>query len=338
MGRLLLRIIDGPTVAELLSGAELILVERVSNAYLSYETGKSLAPPSAFLRPWPNQSKRFIALPAYLNGEDAIAGIKWIGSFPDNVATGRPRASAVVILNSLETGYPIAIIEGSLISAKRTAASAALAAKRMHGDEITHGLGVVGCGVINLEIYNFLRALFAIIPEMTLFDLEKERAIQFAAKIKTLSPQTPVHIASSLDDVLRRSDLVSFATTAVKPHLLQLPSGIPPLLTFLHVSLRDLSPEIVVQGENFVDDIDYACSHHTSLALCEAEQGNREFIKGTIGSLISGVITPRQRTGLRIFSPFGLGVLDLAIANYLLRRCEKEGRGLVLPSFFPQPH
>src|SRR5439155_951534 len=103
-----------------------------------------------------------------------VAGIKWIASFPGNLASGLPRASAVIVLNSMDTGRPVALLEGARISAARTAASAALAAAAIAGAPAS--IGLVGCGVINREILRYCRLLCPSIERVVAYDREPERA------------------------------------------------------------------------------------------------------------------------------------------------------------------
>src|SRR6476660_8806094 len=100
----------------------------VETTYRLHCAGDSVNPPSYFLRFPDRPSSRIIALPASIGGQVRVDGVKWISSFPSNVSVGVPRASAVLILNDHDTGYPFACLESSIVSATRTAASAALAA------------------------------------------------------------------------------------------------------------------------------------------------------------------------------------------------------------------
>ncbi|ROQ71485.1 ornithine cyclodeaminase/mu-crystallin family protein [Streptomyces sp. CEV 2-1] len=121
-----------------------------------------------------------VGLPAYRGGDSPVAGMKWIASFPGNVAAGLERASASITLNSLVTGQPSAFIEGSVISAKRTAASAALAARVHTEQDPPAGVVLIGCGVINLEILRFLAAALPGLREAVLYDTDPARAEAFA--------------------------------------------------------------------------------------------------------------------------------------------------------------
>ena len=121
-------VVPGAQVRQALQGREKQLVDLVEATYRLHGAGDSVNPPSYFLRFPDRPTARIIALPASIGGDVRVDGIKWISSFPDNVSAGIPRASAVLILNDHDTGYPFACLESSIISATRTAASAALAA------------------------------------------------------------------------------------------------------------------------------------------------------------------------------------------------------------------
>ena len=121
-------VISGAQVQHALQGREREIVDLVEATYRVHGAGDSVNPPSYFLRFPDRPTARIIALPASIGGQVRVDGLKWISSFPDNVAAGIPRASAVLILNDHDTGYPFACLESSIISATRTAASAAAAA------------------------------------------------------------------------------------------------------------------------------------------------------------------------------------------------------------------
>ncbi|MBA2322580.1 MAG: 2,3-diaminopropionate biosynthesis protein SbnB, partial [Pseudonocardiales bacterium] len=110
-------VISGAQVQAALQGREKQVVDLVEATYRVHGAGDSVNPPSYFLRFPDRPSSRIIALPASIGGQVRVDGLKWISSFPENVAGGIPRASAVLILNDHDTGYPFACLESSIISA-----------------------------------------------------------------------------------------------------------------------------------------------------------------------------------------------------------------------------
>jgi N-[(2S)-2-amino-2-carboxyethyl]-L-glutamate dehydrogenase len=330
-----LRILKGRDVQMILDGAELVLIDVVQAAYEAHSLGQSTLPHSSFLRFPDDPVNRIIALPAFLSGDFELAGIKWIASFPDNVEQGLARASAVVVLNSARTGRPEAILEGSHISAQRTAASAALAARMLHADSAPTSVGLIGGGLINFETLRFLKAVYPGLGQVLLFDTSAEHAVRFKERCMDSLGLPDVRIVASISDVLAGSALVACATTAVEPHIRDI-SMCPPGSTILHTSLRDVAPEIVLECDNVVDDSDHVCRANTSLHLAEQLQGSRDFIRCSLADVTSGR-APARPHGARttLFSPFGLGVLDLAVSQWVVRQAEQRAVGTLIKDFLP---
>jgi ornithine cyclodeaminase len=330
-----LLILGAAEIEAALGGREVEVIDTVRRAYEAHAAGLSSLPHSLFLRFPDNDSDRIIALPAYLGDGFEIAGLKWVASVPGNVARGVDRASAVVIVNDRTTGRPRAILEGSIISARRTAASAALAGKTLHGDTPPETIGVVGCGPIAFEIVRSLRAVWPEASRFLVFDLNAARAAEFCGRCEALHAGARFEVAGSLVDLLAASPVVAFATTAGTPHLADL-SICPRGATILHISLRDLTPEVILAADNVVDDADHVCRASTSIHLAEQKVGHRDFIRCALADITAGRQPARvDRERPAIFSPFGLGVLDLALAQMVLNDAARSGGGVRISGFLP---
>jgi ornithine cyclodeaminase len=326
-------VIGGEQVQRVLSGRERQIVELVEAAYRLHDAGDTVNPPSYFLRFSDRPTARIIALPASLGGPDRVDGLKWISSFPQNVSAGLPRASAVLILNDHDTGYPFACLESSIISATRTAASAALAADRLsRGRPRPTRVGFFGTGLIARYIHSFLTGTGWSFEAVGVHDVSADSAAGFRGYLSQAGTTAPVTVHDRAEDLVRSSDLVVFATVAARPHVTD-PAwfGHNPLV--LHVSLRDLAPEILLGAANFVDDVEHCLKAGTSPHLAEQLTGNRDFLTGTLSDVMAGRVAPPADRPV-VFSPFGLGVLDLAVGRYVYDEVSRAGGLRVIDDFF----
>jgi len=324
------QVIGGKTIGMLLAESKLEIVDLIREAYRLHHAGRTINPDSYFLRFPDKPTARIIALTARIQADDDIAGIKWISSFPENRLVDKPRASAVVILNDMATGFPYACLEGSLISAARTAASAALAAELLHKETRAECLAVIGAGPIAATVVDFLLARGWNIGRVRVHDLVARRSEDFCARLRERG--LVADPASTTADAVVDSDLVLFATTASKPHLDD-PAMFTPAQSILHISLRDLGVPVIRSAFNVVDDVEHCMKAQTSVHLTEGATGGRDFVAGTIGDLISGSLAADQ-TKLRIFSPFGLGLLDLMLARFVYQKAVARGLAVVVDDFF----
>jgi 2,3-diaminopropionate biosynthesis protein SbnB len=326
-------VIPGKQVEDVLRGREQQVVDLVEATYRMHSAGQTVNPPSHFLRFPDRPSSRIIALPASIGGSVRVDGVKWISSFPANVTAGIPRASAVLILNDYDTGYPFACLESSIISATRTAASAALAADRLsRGRPRARHAGFVGAGLIARYIATFLTATGWSFDEIGVHDLSAESAEGLRGHLQRVRAAGRVTVHENPEELIRSSDLVVFATVAPRPHVHD-PSWFGHGPVVLHVSLRDLAPEILLASTNVLDDVEHCLKADTSPHLTEQLTGSRDFVHGTLADVLAGrLVIPADRPV--VFSPFGLGVLDLAVGRFVYDEVADRGELHVVDHFF----
>ena len=157
--------------------------------------------------------RRFMAMPAYVGGKFDLAGMKWYGSNVDNRDKGLPRSILMVMLNDKETGAPLSLMSGNLISAYRTAAVPGVGVKHFvkKGSRV---LGIVGPGVINCIA---VKTFAAVCPTLDTLKIKGrgqasiDRCIQF---VKENVPQIKnIVVCDTLEACIRDSDVVNFATS-----------------------------------------------------------------------------------------------------------------------------
>jgi N-[(2S)-2-amino-2-carboxyethyl]-L-glutamate dehydrogenase len=326
-------VISGAQVHHALHDRHHDIVHLIEATYRLHSAGHSVNPPSYFLRFPDRPSARIIALPASIGGQLRVDGLKWISSFPDNVAAGLPRASAVLILNDHDTGYPFACLESSIISATRTAASAASAADWLSRNRPRPTrLGFFGVGLIARYIHTYLTATGWSFDHTGIHDLSADSAAGFHSYLEQSGTTNRITVYENAEQLIRCSDMIIFATVAAEPHISKL-SWFDHNPLILHVSLRDLAPEIVLASANIVDDTEHCLKANTSVHLAEQLTGNRNFLNGTLADVMTGRVTMPADKPV-VFSPFGLGVLDLAVGKYVYDEVVRSGNLHIIDDFF----
>ncbi|HVK95130.1 MAG TPA: 2,3-diaminopropionate biosynthesis protein SbnB [Noviherbaspirillum sp.] len=326
-------IISGSVIKTLIDERPTRSISSVEAAYLAHHDGQTINPDSYFLRYPKNPANRIIALPASIDGDSAVSGIKWIASFPDNIKSGIPRASAILVLNDQQTGYPFACLEGSLISSSRTAASAVLGAYWLNERKRQVGtISFIGAGVIARNILDMFIADEWKFQSIRIHDSDTPSMHSFTDYAATrIKAGADVAAEDSLEQALR-ADVVVFATNAGTPYVLA-PTTFSPGQIVLNISLRDIGPDLILDAENIFDDVDHCLKANTSPHLAELKVGDRRFVTCTLAQLMRGETT-LDRTRPLIFSPFGMGMLDLALGKDLYDEALARGMAVSIPGFF----
>lgn len=164
-------------------------MEAVERAFKMLNKGQVKIPDKIVmdLPPGEQERGRMNGLAAYIGGGWEVAGIKWIPSFPKNPhERGLPRANALIILNSTETGMPLAVMDGTIVSAMRTGATSGVGAKYL-GRKDSETLAIIGLGVQSRTQAMAVKEALPSIKEIRGYDPLKERGSQTVKEIEKLT-------------------------------------------------------------------------------------------------------------------------------------------------------
>lgn len=215
-----------------------------------------------------------LLMPAWVPG--GYAGVKVVNVVPGNSERNLPAVHGQYLLSDARTGEMLAMIDGGELTARRTAAASALAARYLARSDARHLL-VLGTGRL---APNLIAAHMAIrsIEEVTIWGRSQEKTAQFA---RDLDGQLPIRIqaASSLRDALGLADIVSAATLSTEPLIkgdLLKPGAHVDLVGAFKPTMRESDDDLIERAEIYVDTRDG----------CLSEGGD------IVQPLKSGLITP----------------------------------------------
>jgi ornithine cyclodeaminase len=316
-------------------------IERVELALSLLEAGDCVDPAKSVLR-WSEDPEmesvrgRLNFLSAYLGGSIDSVGMKWIGSFPSNRDQGLPRATALIVLNDPSSGLPIALMEGSVISAVRTGAMTGVAAKYLARPD-TSSVGIIGTGVQSRTQLLALCAVLEDISEVKVYNRTRETALRFVAEMEARTGKD-ITIVDSAEEAVRGQDLALVATTSHEPLLMG--EWLSPGMLSVQIAGNECDFEVIRRAQKLVCDQWETVKHRgiTTPAIMHA-QGllDDSQIHADLGQIVT-----RQKAGrespdeLIHFAGIGLGVSDVAVASMILETATEMGVGTTL-SLWEEP-
>jgi len=310
-------------------------MEVVAQALAAHELGKVRQPSKMVLRKGEDARSevngRINGLSAFLDGPSPSMGMKWVASFPKNRQQGLPRASALIILNSPETGFPMALMDGTIISAMRTGACTGLGA-RFLAPANTRKIGIVGAGV---QARTQLLALFTALPyveEIAVWNRTPENAETFVAE-SCRTWNAPVVHRKTMEEALVDADVALTITTAEEPII---PARyIKPGALTIQLSGHECEFDLVKQCKKIVFTNWNACKYRgirTPALMYVKGLLRDEDIYCNLGDLLLGRKPGREDDTERIhFSNDGMGSTDVALAQDVFRRAQEKRVGVRLP-------
>jgi ornithine cyclodeaminase len=279
-----------------------------------------------------NTRGRIIAMAAHVGGGVDTAGVKWIPSMPGNPREhGLPRACALIILSDPHTGLPLAVMDGTVISAMRTGAATGVAAKYLARKESAI-LGLVGAGVQNRTQLMALSRVLPGLSDVRVFDLRPERARAFCEEMQA-QVRPALRVMGSARAAIEGAD--AFVTATVSGEAYVEADWVKVGAFHSEISSWDTHVRTLTVYDKIVVDDWQSIRHggkHVSIRAMNAGVIPESRIHGELGDIVAGKKRGRETDTERIlFNPIGMPINDVSEATRIYRAAKAKGIGRVLP-------
>jgi ornithine cyclodeaminase/alanine dehydrogenase-like protein (mu-crystallin family) len=300
------------------------IIAAVEDMFREKGEGRVEMPPKIGIH---TQPETFLhAMPASIPARKS-AGAKWIGAYPDNDKHGLPYITGLIILNDYETGIPIAIMDCKWITAQRTGAATAVAAKYLARSDAST-VGILGCGVqgrSNLEALSVVCTL----KKVYAFDRHPDRSARYAMEmsqplgVEVIPVTEPKNAVVASDIVVTAGKILRTPHATIQPGWLR-EGAFASLVDFDSHWHRDALNEVDKFCTDDVPQLRYYCD----LGYFQ----NIPTIHADLGELVTGRKAGRETADERtIACNLGLALDDIAVAPLIYERALEKGIGTWLP-------
>ena len=254
-----------------------------------------------------------------------VVGIKWLTTYRNNPTRGLPLYYAIMVLNDGPTGAPLSVMDGRLISDIRTGSVSAVAAKYLARSD-SKTIGMIGAGNQARSHLNAMANIFSL-SSVKVYDKNLDAMRTFISENQSRFTNLRFEECTGAKEAAKDADIIVVATIDNKPVFsadwVQDGSCIIGITGF-----RDLDPKLRSRADRFfVDD------RSNALRLIRTNYGHLDIdeneVTGEIGEVVAGTVIGRTKeSDVTLFTPTGLGIVDVAVAKLAFDRAKNTGRGV----------
>jgi alanine dehydrogenase len=304
------------------------LIDALERAHNELSTGKAVMPVRQVV-PLPQINGRITSMPAYLS-ENSALGMKVVTFFPENAAQKLPAILATIYLYSAETGKLAAIMDGTYITAIRTACASAMATRALANAE-TPVLGILGAGV---QARAHIRALGKVrqIESVKVYSPSGENAQRLKEELES-ETRIKIEPVKTAEAAVREADLLVTATTAKEPILNRAwlkPGAHINAVGSHRPDLREIDSATMKRAKLFVDSRDAIMAECGDVLLAikdgaiEAGDASVE-----IGEVLAGKKPGRTSAEeITLYKSVGIAIQDVAAAQLVYEKALRQNAGV----------